>query len=170
MMLLLVHGGVHAPNLALKAKVSYHKEASLEEEDEEEVMGGSAKDIKYDHAENMVLAQWAFIKKWKSSSLSKPKATSRVSTCYNCGNQKHFIADCPYERVEDHNGRLVCKEMKTKSYPPRNFDKKRAIPTRALVIQEEYPSDDASDDDEVVGMAAMVIRPKRIYFPKHCVF
>jgi hypothetical protein len=47
----------------LKAKVSYHKEASLEEEDEEEVMGGSSKDIKYDHAENMVLAQWAFIKK-----------------------------------------------------------------------------------------------------------
>jgi hypothetical protein len=60
--------------------------------------------------------------------------------------------------VDDHNGRLVRKEMKTKSYPPRNSDKKRAIPPRALFTQEEYPfGDDASDDDEVVGMAATAI-------------
>jgi hypothetical protein len=122
--------GVHAPNLALKAKVSYHEEASLEEE-EEEIVEGSPEDIKYAHAEHMALAQRAFMKKWKSSSPPKPKATCRVRTCYNCGNQKHFIADCHYERVEDHNGRLVRKEMKTKSYPPRNSDKKRAITTRA---------------------------------------
>jgi hypothetical protein len=110
--------GVHAPNLALKAKVTYHEEASLVEE--EEVMSGSPEDMKYAHAEHMALAQRAFMKKWKSSSPSKPKSTSRVRTCYNCGNQNHFIAECPYERVEDHNGRLVRKEMKTKSYPPRN--------------------------------------------------
>jgi hypothetical protein len=154
--------GVRAPNLALKAKVSYHEEGSLEEVDEEEVMGGSPKDMRYAHAKHMALAQRAFMKKWKSSSPSKPKATSRVRTCYNCGNQKHFIADCPYERVEDNNGRLVCKEMKTKSYPPRNSDKKRVIPPRSLFTQEEYlssddASDDASDDDEVVGMAAIAI-------------
>jgi hypothetical protein len=67
-----------APNLALKAKVSYHEEASLVEE--EEVMSGSPGDIKYDHAEHMALAQRAFMKKWRSSSPSKPKATSRVRT------------------------------------------------------------------------------------------
>jgi hypothetical protein len=89
--------GVCAPNLALKAKVSYHEEASLVEE--EEVMSGSPEDMKYAHAEHMVLAQRAFMKKWKSSNPSKPKATSRVRTCYNCGNQNHFIADCTYERV-----------------------------------------------------------------------
>jgi hypothetical protein len=61
--------GVCAPNLALKAKVSYYEEASLEEE--EEIMGGSPDDLKY------ALAQRAFMKKWKSSSPSKPKATSR---------------------------------------------------------------------------------------------
>jgi hypothetical protein len=105
--------GVRAPNLALKVKVSYYEEASLEEE--EEIMGGSLEDMKYSHAEHMALAQRAFMKKWKSSSPSKPKATSRVRTCYNCGNQNHFIVDCPYERVEDHNGRLVHKDMKTKS-------------------------------------------------------
>jgi hypothetical protein len=122
--------GVRAPNLALKAKVSYHEEARVEEE--EEIMGGSPEDMKYAHAEHITLYQRAFMKKWKSSSPSKPKATTRVRTCYNCGNQNHFIADCPYERVEDHNGRLVHKEMKTKSYPPRNSDKKRDIPQRAM--------------------------------------
>jgi hypothetical protein len=84
--------GVRAPNLALKAKVSLHEEASLMEE--EEKISGSPEDMKYAHAEHMALAQRAFMKKWKSSSPSKPKATSRVRTCYNCGNQHHFIADC----------------------------------------------------------------------------
>jgi hypothetical protein len=54
--------GVHAPNLALKAKVSYHEEACLEEE-EEEIVEGSPKDMKYAHAEHMALAQRAFMKK-----------------------------------------------------------------------------------------------------------
>jgi hypothetical protein len=96
------------------------------------------------------------MKKRKSSSPSKPKGTSGVRTCYNCGNQKHFIADFPYERVEDHNGRLVHKEMKDKSYPPRNSDKKKDIPTRALMTQEEYPS---SDDEEVGRVAITIAKP-----------
>jgi hypothetical protein len=92
----------------LKAKVTYHEESSFVEE--EEIMSGSPEDMNYAHAEHMALAQRAFMKKWKSSSPSKPKATSRVRTCYNCGNHKHFIAECPYERVEDHNGRLVARK------------------------------------------------------------
>jgi hypothetical protein len=147
--------GVRAPNLALKAKVSLHEEASLMEE--EETISGSPKDMKYAHAEHMALAQRAFMKNWKSSSLSKPKATSRVRTCYNCGNQHHFIADCPYERVQDHNRRLVRKEMKAKSYPPRKSDKKKVVPIHALMTQEEYPSSDDSSDDEEVGRAAITI-------------
>jgi hypothetical protein len=142
----------------LKAKVTYHEEASLVEE--EEVMSGSLEDMKYAHAEHMALAQKAFLKKWKSTSPSKPKATSRVRTCYNCGNHNHFIAKCPYERVEDHNGRLVRKEMKSKSYPQRNSDKKRDLPILALMTQEEYPSgDDASDDEEVGGVTIAIAQP-----------
>jgi hypothetical protein len=146
--------GVRDPNLALKAKVTYHEVSSLVEE--EEIMGGSPEDMKYAHAEHMALAQRAFMKKWKSSSPSKPKATSRVRTCYNCGNTNHFIAECPYERVEDHNGRLVRKEMKSKSYP-RNSDKKRVLPTHALITQEEYLSGDDASDNEEIGRAAIAI-------------
>jgi hypothetical protein len=62
--------GVRAPNLALKAKVSYHEEASLEEE--EEIVEGSIEYMKYAHAEHVALAQRAFMKKWRSSSPSKP--------------------------------------------------------------------------------------------------
>jgi hypothetical protein len=146
--------GVRAPNLALKAKVSYHEEASLGEE-EDEIVEGSPKDMKYAHVEHMALAQRAFMKKWRSSSPSKPKATTRVRTCYNCGNQKHFIVDCPYERVEDHNGTLVRKDMKPKSYPPMNSDKKKAVPIRALMTQEEHLSGDDASDDEEIGRAAI---------------
>jgi hypothetical protein len=146
--------GVRAPNLALKAKVTYHEESSLVEE--EEIMSGSPEDMKYAHAEHMALSQRAFLKKWKSSSPSKPKATSRERTCYNCGNHNHFIVECPYERVEDHNGRLVRKEMKSKSYP-RNPDKKRDLPIHALTTQEEYLSGDDASDNEEVGRAAITI-------------
>jgi hypothetical protein len=52
--------GVRAPNLALKAKVTYHEESSLVEE--EEIMSGSPEDMKYAHAEHMALAQRAFLK------------------------------------------------------------------------------------------------------------
>jgi hypothetical protein len=66
----------------LKAKVSYHEEASLEgEEEEEEIVEGSPKDMKYANDEHMALAQRAFMNKWRSSSPSKPKVTRRVRTC-----------------------------------------------------------------------------------------
>jgi hypothetical protein len=57
--------------------------------------------------------------------------------------------------VEDHNGRLIRKEMKPKSYPPRNSDKNIVIPNRALVTLEEYPASDDASDGEEVGMAAI---------------
>jgi hypothetical protein len=62
--------------------------------------------------------------------------------------------------VEDHNGRLVRKEMKAKSYPPRNSDKKKAVPIHALTTQEEYLSgEDASDDEEVGRAAIAIVKP-----------
>jgi hypothetical protein len=60
--------GVHAPNLALKANVSHHEEASVEMV--EEMTEGSPEDTKYAYAEHMALAQRTFMKKWKSTSPS----------------------------------------------------------------------------------------------------
>jgi hypothetical protein len=90
-------------------------------------MEGSFEDMKYSHAEHMALAQRAFMKKWKSTSPSKPKVAKRVWTCYSCGKTNHFIVECPYERVEDQNGSLIHKEMKPKNYSPRNSDKRKVI-------------------------------------------
>ena len=55
----------------------------------------------------------------------------------------HFVAKCPYEKREDHGGKLIRKD-KTKSPSNKNFVKKK--PQRVLLVQEEeYISD---DDDE----------------------
>jgi hypothetical protein len=53
--------GVHAPNLALKAKVSHHEEASGEME--EVMVEGSTEKMKYAHAKHIALAKRAFMKK-----------------------------------------------------------------------------------------------------------
>jgi hypothetical protein len=50
--------------------------------------------------------------------------------------------------------------MRDKSYPPRNSDKKKAVPIHALITQEEYPSgDDASDNEEVGRVAIAIAKP-----------
>jgi hypothetical protein len=38
----------------------------------------------------------------------------RVRTCYNCNDRFHFVAKYPYEKREDHGGKLILKN-KTKS-------------------------------------------------------
>jgi hypothetical protein len=55
--------------------------------------------------------------------------------------------------------------MKPKSYPPRNSDKKKVIPNRALVTQEEYPSGDDASDGEEVGMAAIANSKPTLHYP-----
>ena len=43
---------------------------------------------------------------------------------YNCDDKFHFVAECPYERREDHNGRLVLKD-KSKITKKKPFVKRR---------------------------------------------
>ncbi|KAK1607074.1 hypothetical protein QYE76_030747 [Lolium multiflorum] len=31
------------------------------------------------------------------------------SSCYNCGDKRHLVAECIYERRDEHDGKLVCK-------------------------------------------------------------
>ena len=77
--------------------------------------------------------------------------------CYNCGQNNHFIVDCPYERKEDHGGRLVRKDRakfnhsKNKNFhnKNKNFNNKKGQQKEyVLVHHEEWDSDEDDDDEE----------------------
>ncbi|KAK1684791.1 hypothetical protein QYE76_045639, partial [Lolium multiflorum] len=85
----------------------------------------------------------------------------RTRSCYNCGDKRHFIAECPYEHRETHGGRLIPKDKskdskgKDSKAPNKKFynkSKKGKRPPRiVLVTREEYSSDEvksSSDDEE----------------------
>src|SRR3954471_23042576 len=134
-------GGPKMQSLALKAK-----EVQFEEDVDEEDVG--PEDTKYAYNENMALASRQF---WSNNKKNfKPNASSfkpkgqRIRTCFNCGNVSHFVADCPYEKREDHVGKLIRKD-KSKSPLNKNFVKKK--PQRVLVAHEEYFSDDEDDEE-----------------------
>ncbi|KAK1633022.1 hypothetical protein QYE76_007337 [Lolium multiflorum] len=87
----------------------------------------------------------------------------KTRSCYNCDNKHHFIAECPYENRELHNGRLIPKDKskdtkgKYSKAPNKKFynnkTKKGKRPSRVvLVTREEYSSDEvessSSEEDE----------------------
>ncbi|KAK1694085.1 hypothetical protein QYE76_010782, partial [Lolium multiflorum] len=77
----------------------------------------------------------------------------KTRSCYNCDDKRHFIAECPYENRELHNGRLIPKDKskdtkgKYSKAPNKKFynnkTKKSKRPSRVvLVTREEYSSDE----------------------------
>ncbi|KAK1679732.1 hypothetical protein QYE76_040580, partial [Lolium multiflorum] len=87
----------------------------------------------------------------------------KTRSCYNCDDKRHFIAECPYENRELHNGRLIpkdkSKDSKGKYSKPlnkkfyNNKTKKGKRPSRVvLVTREEYSTDEvessSGDEDE----------------------
>ncbi|KAK1662048.1 hypothetical protein QYE76_050207 [Lolium multiflorum] len=93
------------------------------------------------------------IKRNNSSGFKSLGPKSR--SCYNCGDKRHFIAECPYEHRETHGGRLIPKDKSKDSNAPNkkfyNKSKKGKRPSRiVLVTKEEYSSedDDSSSDEE----------------------
>jgi hypothetical protein len=73
-----------------------------------------------------------------------------VRTCYNCNDRFYFVAECPYEKIEDHGGKLILKS-KTKSPSTKSFVKKggpkKKQPKFVFLTQEEY-SGSESDEEE----------------------
>ncbi|KAK1661175.1 hypothetical protein QYE76_049334, partial [Lolium multiflorum] len=86
----------------------------------------------------------------------------KTRSCYNCDDKRHFIAECPYENRELHNGRLIPKDKSKESKgkyskaPNKKFynnktKKGKKTPRVVLVTREEYSSDEvvsSSDDEE----------------------
>jgi hypothetical protein len=72
-----------------------------------------------------------------------------VSTFYNCNDRFHFVAECPYEKREDHGGKLILNN-KTKSSSKKPFVKKggskKKQPKFVFLTQEEY-SESESDEE-----------------------
>ncbi|KAK1662591.1 hypothetical protein QYE76_050750 [Lolium multiflorum] len=77
----------------------------------------------------------------------------KTRSCYNCDDKRHFIAECPYENRELHNGRLIPKDKSKESKgkyskaPNKKFynnktKKGKKTPRVVLVTREEYSSDE----------------------------
>jgi hypothetical protein len=93
-----------------------------------------------------------FIKKrthYKGERKEKPRS-KRV--CYNCGKNRHFIAQCPYERKEEDNDK---RKKFDKCYKKdRKYTKKKSY-GQAHVGQGWNSSDESSESksDEVATIA-----------------
>ncbi|KAM0916349.1 hypothetical protein ACQ4PT_010232 [Festuca glaucescens] len=150
-------------NLALKAHVVEEDEEDLRETKYE----GQSEELKRDLHGHIALLTKSF---WRDPSKYKLKGNQRgnakgprARTCYNCGNQDHFIAECPYENREDHGGKLILKD-KSKAPHKKPLVKKSGFdickkPSKyVLISHEEYSSGDEEDDkddtrSEVAGIA-----------------
>jgi hypothetical protein len=96
--------------------------------------------------------KWAKGKFDKSgSNNAKPREPTKARTCYNCQDKYHFVAECPYEKREEHGGRLVLKD-KHKMPAKKAYVKKKSFnkrtPRIVLMTQEEYPTDEDEDESE----------------------
>ena len=112
-------------------------------------------DVKYAYSTHMAFYAkdfWRDPQKAKAMLDQRQNASGRrtsgpkLRVCYNWYDKFHFVADCPYERREDNNGRLVLKDKSkiTKKKPfikKKKFNKKQ---TNVVLLnkQEEYSTGD----------------------------
>jgi hypothetical protein len=162
---LAIKGG-DGPNLALKAKVEEDSKSKVEVE----MIDWAPEDVKYAYHEHMAIATKAFWtgrnKNFKSryNSRGAPRQSGpKVRNCYNCGDKNHFIAECPYEKREENGRRLFRKDRSkysiNKYFLNKNKSNNKKVPTRVLVVHEEYESGGDHDHDnkssEEAGVSAI---------------
>jgi hypothetical protein len=140
--------------LALKPHVVEEDEEGLRENKYE----GQTEELKrklHGHITLLTKSFWRYPSKYKLKKGNQRGDTKgpRVRTCYNCGEQNHFIAECPYENREDHGGKLILKD-KSKAPRKKPFVKKSGFNIRkkpskyVLIAREEYSSGDEEDDKD----------------------
>jgi hypothetical protein len=116
-------GMQRSSNLALKASV-VEKEVPLQASIEAR-LEMCPEDMRHEYHEHMAFYGKTFWvdphkakednQRSKSSGFQRSDNNGqRVRTCYNCNDRFHFVSECPYEKREDHGGKLILKS-KTKS-------------------------------------------------------
>ncbi|KAK1648559.1 hypothetical protein QYE76_066364 [Lolium multiflorum] len=135
-------------------------------------------DLEYHYNDHMAFhAQtfWVDPSKAKENNIKRNNSSGfkslgpRSRSCYNCGDKRHFIAECPYEHRETHGGRLIPKDKsKDSKAPNKKFytkSKKGKRPSRiVLVTKEECSSedDDSSSDEEETSKEVAAIATTNI--------
>ena len=116
--------GAVRKNLALKVRGT-----SMSSDDEDDDDEAEAENIKHEFNDHLALSAQKF---WrgkgrtfnsKENSKTGFSSKDRTWSCYNCGNKKHFVAECPYEKREDNGGKLVRKSVtspSSKSFADKN--------------------------------------------------
>jgi hypothetical protein len=151
-------GMAKGANLALKANM----DEDVEEQDVFEASKAMScpEDMKHHWNDFMAFAATTF---WKNLAKEKEKNIRRnnssgykgmgprTRSCYSCNDKYHFIAECPYERREDHGGKLIPKTKVTFKKPPyknkKNFNNKKQSRI-VLLTQKEYSFGDGDDEEE----------------------
>jgi hypothetical protein len=134
---------------------SEEEEEEEEEEDEEEEEESSECD-----AEDMTLFTKKFKKYIKKKNFSKGdkkfKSTTN-RTCYNCGKHGHFIANCPFECMDDDDDKKKSKPYKMdKGY--KRSDKSYKKYYGEAHIDQEFESNDESSNSDNDGVATIAIK------------
>ena len=120
-------------SLALKEKV-VTKVVSQGDEDgsEEEVAPLKPKEYSPVHKDYMALKAVKFLNnpakakayvEEKTKSRGFKEGAPKVRSCFNCQDKYHFIAECPFEKREEHGGKLILKD-KSKIPRKKTFFKK----------------------------------------------
>jgi hypothetical protein len=147
-------------DIALKANKSKKKkvliESPSEEEEEEEEEEDSEREYDEDVMALFIKKFNKFIKKrrvYKGERKEKPKS-KRV--CYNCSNNGHFIAQCPYEKKGEDNDK---RKKFDKGYKKdKKYTKKKHY--GQAHVGQEWNSSDESSDSESDEMATIAIKGK----------
>jgi hypothetical protein len=153
-------------DIALKAtNKSKKKKAIIERPSEEEEEEEDEDEKEYDEEEMALFIKKfnKFISKrrpYKGDRKEKPRSKRM---CYNCGKNRHFIAQCPYERKEEDNDR---KKKFDKGY--KKFIKKK--PYGQDHVGQEWNSSDESLKSVSDDLATIAIKGKasssKSLFPK----
>jgi hypothetical protein len=156
-------------NLALKASVD-EREVTLQASVDAR-LEMCPEDMRHEYHENMAFygkTFWVDPNKAKEDNQRRSKSSGfqrndnngqRVRTCYNCSDRFHFVAKFPYEKREDHGGKLILQN-KNKSPSKKPFVKKggskKKQPKFVFLTQEECSRSESDEEETSTSKVATI--------------